>query len=85
MCNDCFPSEIKQFQNLASWHAFEFTLKSKLEKGTMKKVKLQDKNDSLFIHECVTCKENWVLQPAIDSNESFLILTTVLEKLKVPV
>jgi hypothetical protein len=84
MCNDCFSSEIIQFENLPEWNAFELALKDKLEKGTMKKVKQPDKTDSLFIHECVICKEKWVLQSLANGNDgSFLTLSTVLEKMKV--
>jgi hypothetical protein len=85
MCENCFISEIKQFQNDESWSVFQLALTSKLDHGLMKKVKLRDQTDSLYIHQCATCKENWVLQPpAMGQGGSFLTLSSVLKKLAVP-
>jgi hypothetical protein len=85
MCDDCFLSEVEQFQNPESWNTFELTLMRKVDQGTMNKVKQDDGTDSVYIYACVACKENWVLQPPVNGKGgSFLTLSTILKKLAVP-
>jgi hypothetical protein len=85
MCNDCFVSEVNTFHGVDGWKDFEQTLKRKLDQGTMKKLTLDDATESVYVHQCGTCKENWVLQlPVNGTGGSFLTLTSVLKKMAVP-
>src|SRR5687768_2999861 len=84
MCSNCFTAEIKP-HGLQEWSELELGLLRKVDDGKMKKVKLNDGSDSLYTYQCLSCNEHWIFQhPVNNEGGSFMTLSTLLEKLRVP-
>jgi uncharacterized C2H2 Zn-finger protein len=87
MCDNCFTTEIKSFEDRQVWTSFDLELTRKLGQGKVKHIKFiqdrqRDKDDGEDIYQCLTCGEKWKLRNLYDyadnkSDRYFLKLSTV--------
>lgn len=67
MCNNCFEIEYNSFPSEKEWLIFDLELTKKLGSQKMKYLEFKndgkrDKDDGVYIYECLICNQKWKLK-----------------------
>ena len=85
MCDDCFKTEIKSFPDETTWNSFDLDLTKKLGEGKMKNIEFindgqRDKDDGVYIYECLTCGEKWKMKDPSNAFRGYFLKLSMVDK-----
>jgi hypothetical protein len=86
MCDNCFTTEIKKFENRTQWTTFDLELTQKLGQGKLKEIRVVNKRRQgdeyeLHVYQCATCGQKWKLQDQDNHPEGYFIKLTTFDNL----
>ena len=86
MCDNCFTTEIKKFENRKQWTAFDLELTQKLGQEKLKEIRVVNKRRQgdeyeLHFYQCATCGQKWKLQDQDNHPEGYFIKLTTFDNL----